>query len=87
MIPLLFGLGAWEYGAALPYVLFSLLLVLQFFRPTILGWVLAMAVFGSTTVWLLIEASSFEEVSLAVLIGLAPTVVLAFARPRLLPAA
>lgn len=87
VIPLLFGYWASEYGAAAPYAVVLFLLALQFFRPTILGWLLLLVVFGACTVWLFGTASSFEEFSLGVLVGLGPTVMLAWARPKLLSSA
>jgi hypothetical protein len=83
VIALVFGFWASQYDfrAAVPYVVIVLLLMLQFFRPTILGWLLSLALFGSYTVGIFIKATSREDYIAGVLVGLAPTIALFWARP------
>jgi hypothetical protein len=83
-IVLLFGSWADQYDflAVVPYAVIVLLLMLQFFRPTILGWLLLLALFGSYTVGIFIKASSREDYIAGVLVGLAPTIVILWARPQ-----
>jgi hypothetical protein len=75
-IALLFGSRASQYDlrAVVPYAVIVLLLMLQFFRPTILGWFVSLALFGSYTVGIFIKASSREDYIAGVLVGLAPTI-------------
>jgi hypothetical protein len=84
VIALLLGLWASQYDirAVAPYVVIILLLMFQFFRPTILGWLLSLALFGSYTIGVFIKASSREDYIAGVLVGLAPAIALFWARPE-----
>jgi hypothetical protein len=83
-IALLFGLWASQYNfrAAVPYAIIVLLLMIQFFRPTILGWLLSLFSFGSYAVGIFIKATSREDYIAGVLVGVAPAIALFWARPR-----
>jgi len=83
VIALVFGSWASQYDfrAAVPYAAIILLLMFQFFRPTILGWLLSLILFGSYAVGIFIKASSSEDYIAGVLVGLAPTIALFWARP------
>jgi hypothetical protein len=83
VIALLFGSWARQYDfrAVVPYAVIILLLMFQFFRPTILGWLVSLILFCSYTVGIFIKASSREDHIAGVLVGLAPTIALFWARP------
>jgi len=87
VITVLFGFWASQYDfrAAVPYAIVVLLLILQFFRPTMIGWLLSLALFGSYTVGIFIKATSREDYIAGILVGLAPTIALVWARPRPIP--
>jgi len=84
VIPLLFGFWAIEYEiwAAVPYAAAVLLLVFQFFRPTILGWFLSLGLFGSYAVGVFIKATSSQDYLIVALVGVVPTIALFWARPK-----
>jgi hypothetical protein len=84
---LLSGLWAAEEGIryGVVYAVILLFLMLQFFRPTILGWLLSLALFATFTVGVLVALvrGSFRgDYILGVLLGLVPTIAIFWARPR-----
>ena len=83
-IALLFVSWASHYDirAVVPYASVILLLMFQFFRPTTLGWLLSLALFGSYAIGIFVKASSREDYIAGVLVGLAPTIAILWARPQ-----
>jgi hypothetical protein len=67
---------------AIPYGAIFLLLVLQFFRPTLLGWFLTLTLFASYAAAVFVKASFREDYFAGVLVGIVPTIALLWARPR-----
>ena len=81
---LLMALWSTEEGVsyAVPYIPILILFIVQFFRPTLLGWGLAFVLFSAYTTAILFKASFTAEYGAGLLIGLVPSLALFWARPR-----
>lgn len=80
----LVGLWSTEEGLryAIPYAAMLALFIVQFIRPTLLGWFIGMSLFAAYAIATLVKASFPSEYLAALLIGFLPTLVLIWARPR-----
>ena len=84
IIVVLFGLWSAEEGLQMvvPYAAMLCLLVFQFFRPTLLGWLVIAGLFGSYAIGVFVKASFREDYLAGLIVGIVPTALLLWARPR-----
>jgi hypothetical protein len=84
LVALIGMLGALKIGILVlgPYLLIVLLLMVQFFRPTVLGWGLSFGLFLAYAVAVFAQGPLTSEGYIFILLGLLPAAAIAWAYPR-----